>query len=88
MIEKSKIDFLNPYLYKVYAQPNKIIKQPAITRFTDFDNSYILNNQKQKDGMNEYIKNLLPNFKKFIKIFSTTVDGFDDNIFREKCQSY
>jgi len=38
--------------------------------------------------MNEYINNLFPNFKKFIKIFSTTVDGFDDNIFREKCQSH
>jgi hypothetical protein len=39
LIDKSKIDFLYPYLYKVYAQPIKIVKEPAAVRFTDFDNS-------------------------------------------------
>ena len=39
LIEKSKIDFLYPFLYKVYAQPTKILKEPVVARFTDFDNS-------------------------------------------------
>ena len=40
------------------------------------------------DAINDYLKSLLPTLKKFTKIFSTTQDGFDDNIFREKCKSH
>ena len=42
LIEKSSIDFLDPYISQVKAQTQQIvINQPVVARFSDFDSSEI-----------------------------------------------
>ncbi len=38
--------------------------------------------------MSDYIKSLLENAKGYTKIYSSSVDGFNGDIFREKCKNY
>jgi hypothetical protein len=38
--------------------------------------------------MNEYMKSVLPNIKGYTKIYSSTVDGFNGDIFRNKCKNH
>ena len=38
--------------------------------------------------MNEYMKSVLPNIKGYTKIYSSSMDGFNGDIFREKCKNH
>ena len=76
MIEKSTVDFLEPYLALV----EKVVEQIPMNippRFTGFDASEIFKTQNQKDAMNEYMKSVLSNIKGYTKIYSSSVDGFN-----------
>ena len=38
--------------------------------------------------MNEYMMSVLPNIKKYSKIYSSNVYGFNGDTFREKCRNH
>ena len=38
--------------------------------------------------MNEYIKSVLKNIKGYTKIYSSSVDGFNQSTFLEKCKNH
>ena len=38
--------------------------------------------------MNDYMTSVLANIKGYTKIYSSSVDGFNDNTFRDKCKNH
>ena len=38
--------------------------------------------------MNEYMKGVLPSIKGYTKIYSSTVDGFNEETFHDKCKNH
>ena len=38
--------------------------------------------------MNEYMQSILENIKGYKKIYSSNINGFNGDIFREKCKDY
>ena len=38
--------------------------------------------------MNDYMRSVLPNIEKYTKIYSSSIDGFNGDTFRDKCKNH